>query len=304
MFALPMTKRQVVQVQQFPWGPNDWGTLELSDDLLRQILTLATGCKIRIPDVAGLPTFIINKEWRGFSMHRLREGGGKRGVRIRTLSNPSPALLTPSVNIDAGLSFSSGAPGLNPVQVQVGPRMQVTERPMRCAPRALSERRARLLPLQVGMKRKEISIVGVKPEPLSNPSVDDLARRGQSLLERFPGVHGWKFGAGGATDTRRFNSAHYDPRWFNTAMSLVLARDTVSNEKVVQLEQCLINLDFSVNQNASGLPCKYSASSPAHIYAVPLWEGLNIDDYRKTRACPAPPQAPPSRTGMRVQACV
>jgi len=126
------------------------------------------------------------------------------------------------------------------------------------------------------------SILGVAPVPLSDPSVGDLVTLGESLAARCPNIKGWKFGVGSTKDLRRFDPVHYDPRWYDTASSLVLACDVVTNEKASSLEQCLIDLDISVNHNASGLPCQYSASSPAIIYAVPLNEGLSIADFWAT----------------------
>lgn len=77
-----------------------------------------------------------------------------------------------------------------------------------------------------------------------------------------------------------------------------LERNVVTNEKAGELEQCLIDLPISVNHNASGLPCQYSASFPAIIYAVPLNEGLSIAEYWATRACP-PTLKPPRRGSDR-----
>ena len=92
--------------------------------------------------------------------------------------------------------------------------------------------------------------------------------------------------------------SHYDPRWFDTAMSVVLARGLVNNAEVVELEQSLIELDFSVNHNSSGLSCKYSETFSANIYAVPLKRGMTIDKFWNTRACPA--SNPASRRGVRL----
>ena len=138
----------------------------------------------------------------------------------------------------------------------------------------------------------ESSILGVAPYPLSNPNVCDLVTLAESFAVRFPNIKGWKFGVSSFKDLRRFDPAHYDPRWFDKLSSLVLARDVVTNEKAGELEQCLIDLPFSVNHNASGIGsggCQYSASFPAIIYAVPLNEGLSIAEFWATRVRARPP---------------
>ena len=81
-------------------------------------------------------------------------------------------------------------------------------------------------------------------------------------------------------------------------MSVVLACGLVNNEEVVQLEQSLIELNFSVNHNNSGLPTQYSETFRATIYAVPLQPKITIPEYWATRACPA--SNPASRRGVRM----
>ena len=142
------------------------------------------------------------------------------------------------------------------------------------------------------------SIVGKKPDTLRRPTARDLVELAKTLPERYPNIHGWKFGASVDKDKRRFDSEQYDKRWFDTSMSLVLACGLVANEEVVKLEQSVIELEFSVNHNNSGLPCQYSVTYQALIYAVPLRPTLTILEYWDTRACPA--SNPASRRGVRM----
>ena len=143
-----------------------------------------------------------------------------------------------------------------------------------------------------------VGIVGKKPDTLWRPTARDLVALAKTLLKRYPNIHGWKLGAGVDKDTRRFDPTHYDKRWFDTSMSLVLVRGLVDNEEVVDLEQSLINLGFSVNHNNSGLPTQYSETFKALIYAVPLQPAITIPEYWATRACPA--SNPASRRGVRM----
>ena len=125
---------QLVQIHRPPWGDNDWDTLDLSEQLLYMIINLEADGQVQLPDVDGLPTFIINKEWRTYSMYRLRDGNRKRGVRIVDLSDPSPIVSVPSVALDAGIPFSfSPGQNLNPPQVSAPPER----------PRVPTETRAR-----------------------------------------------------------------------------------------------------------------------------------------------------------------
>ena len=94
-------------------------------------INLEADGQVQLPDVDGLPTFIINKEWRTYSMYRLRDGNRKRGVRIVDLSDPSPIVSVPSVALDADIPFSfSPGQNLNPPQVSAPP-----ERPAHTPPR-------------------------------------------------------------------------------------------------------------------------------------------------------------------------
>ena len=149
---------------------------------------------------------------------------------------------------------------------------------------------------QVGTKRKELSSDDFTT--LDHPSVEALVAAGCTFPELFPQFDGWKFGRASLNDDRRFNTCAYNPWYFDNKSSLVMAR-TYTNQGAFDLEQCVIDLPFSVNHNASSLPSLYSRDHPCLIYAVPLKEGVSQADYWADRACPAPPQTPASRTGMR-----
>ena len=133
--------------------------------------------------------------------------------------------------------------------------------------------------------------------PLSNPTRQQLIQLASSLTERYPDTHGWKFGACSYKDKRRFDTVHYNPQWFDTSASVVLAADLTSNQLVQCLEQSCIDLPSSVNNNNSGLPCEYSAAFPALIYAVPLHRGLSQQQFWQSRAHnrnQPPPELPPA----------
>ena len=78
-----MTTR-IVQFAGAPPDDDKWEAYNLSEGMLRQVLALVAGGRVRIPDVGGAATYIVNKDWRGYTMHQIRFVGDerrKRGVR-------------------------------------------------------------------------------------------------------------------------------------------------------------------------------------------------------------------------------
>ena len=150
---------------------------------------------------------------------------------------------------------------------------------MRDAPRALSERRARLLPPQVGTKRKEImaSIHDYKidtSDALHNPSRAQLKLR----IERLPpGL--WKFGQCymDKLDVRSHNSAHYSPEYFHRDGAVCLAYGMTDTQRAALLETTAIkyakfDLHIGVNTKSNDDVSHdgYSPERVAAIYAVPV----------------------------------
>ena len=103
---------KLIQYTKAPPYEDEWVNYDLPADLEAKVLNMAPGEVLRIPDVGGLPTFILNQPWRTYDMYQKRQGGGKRGVRIVLLSSPTKPLLEPKIDLDLGLSFS--VPGVDP----------------------------------------------------------------------------------------------------------------------------------------------------------------------------------------------
>ena len=117
--------------------------------------------------------------------------------------------------------------------------------PMRDAPRALSERGARLLPPQVGTKRKEImaSIHDYKidtSDVLHNPSRAQLKLRIERLS---PGL--WKIGQCymDKLDVRSHDSAHYSPEYFHRDGAVCLAYGMTDTQRAAVLETTVIKYE-------------------------------------------------------------
>ena len=150
---------------------------------------------------------------------------------------------------------------------------------MRDAPRALSERRARLLPPQVGTKRKEImaSIHDYKidtSDVLHNPSRKQLKRRIERLSAGL-----WKIGQCymDLLDTRSRDAAHYSPEYFHRDGAVCLAYGMTDTQRAAVLETTAIkyakfDLHIGVNtKSRDDVPHGgYSPERVAAIYAVPV----------------------------------
>ena len=112
----------MVRVVQYTkhFDPDEWKTMALTEDLHARALALAPGEHLNIGSVRGLPTMILNKPWRGYSMHQQRIGGGKSGVRIFEIS-PQTSFGVPSIDLEAGCPFSFVAPHLQVGSAQSPP---------------------------------------------------------------------------------------------------------------------------------------------------------------------------------------
>ena len=134
-------------------------------------------------------------------------------------------------------------------------------------------------------------------KPLLKPCAEELVQRVSECMLAAPEAMGWKFGASLEGNRRRFDPAHYDPRWYDTSKSKVFAVGLTSNRLVQLLEQSLIDLPESVNHNASGLSIEYSEGLPAQVYGVPLRKGVSIEEFWQTRTprTTHPPARPPAR---------
>ena len=74
-------------------------------------------------------------------------------------------------------------------------------------------------------------------KPLLKPGAEELVQHVRECMLATPEAMGWKFGASLQGNRRRLDSAHYDPRWYDTGKSKVFAVGLTSNRLVQLLEQ-------------------------------------------------------------------